>query len=157
MNKGFGRHRKGSSLAKHRQNYILAFKMEKLKTKMYLWLVGNLKRSASSPLLTIFKQLSHIKKKRAEMRLKKLPHYDKILIWSINLLLVGLLVSRVMIINNDKSPIAYILGYAVLISFNLLLWLILSFFKVKFAGQFKRLIMGLLVLFLPLLFFVIYG
>jgi len=91
------------------------------------------------------------------MILNKLPRYDKILIWSINLLLIGLLVSRVMIIDNDKSPIVYIFGYAVLISFDLLLWLILSLFKVKFVGQFKRLITGLLVLFLPLLFLVIYG
>jgi hypothetical protein len=62
-----------------------------------------------------------------------------------------------MLIDNDKSPIAYVFGYAILISFDLLLWLILRFFKVKVAEQFKRLIAVLLVLFLPFLFFVIYG
>jgi len=83
--------------------------------------------------------------------------FDKALLYGINLILVGLLISRVMIIDNDKSPIVFILGYTVLTCLNLLLWLILSFFKVKIARLFKKLIIDLAVLFLPLLLLVIYG
>ena len=81
---------------------------------------------------------------------------SKTILWSVNLLLIGLLVGRVMIIDNDKSPVAYILGYAVLTSLNVLIWIMLAIFKVQFAGQFKKVIVGFLVLFLPLLFLVIF-
>ena len=79
----------------------------------------------------------------------------KITVWSINLILIVLLVSRVIIIDNDKSPLAYIVGYTFLTTLNIIIWIILLLLKAEFSKQFKLLIIGLLILFLPLLFLVI--
>ena len=74
-----------------------------------------------------------------------------VIIAIVDLLLVGLLAGRILYIDNDKGSVVFIAGYGFVIILNLILWLLLRITKSNVAKQFPSILLGLFILFLPLL------
>ena len=72
----------------------------------------------------------------------------------LNFTLIGLLSARIIYVDNDKGPSAFILGYGLILIVNAIAWGILAILKLKLAKPYGRLIWLLLVLFIPLLILV---
>ncbi len=76
-----------------------------------------------------------------------------VLLWVINVTVIGLLIGRVKAINNDKAPLVFLFGYPVLIVANLVVWGLLALFKSTFTGPVGICVLFLVLLFLPLLLY----
>jgi hypothetical protein len=78
----------------------------------------------------------------------------KTLVFIIDLILIIALTWRVIDIDNDKMYIVFIFGYGVIVALNLALWTILALFKSSIAKDFGKIIIGLIILFIPLWLYV---
>jgi hypothetical protein len=76
-----------------------------------------------------------------------------VLLWAVNVTIIGLLIGRVKEIDNDKAPLVFLFGYPVLIVMNLVVWGLLALFKSRFAGPVGNCVLFLALLFLPLLLY----
>lgn len=78
----------------------------------------------------------------------------KTIIFFIDLVLIIALTWRVIDIDNDKMYIVFVFGYGVIVVLNLALWTILALFKSALAKNFGKIIIGLIILFIPLWIYV---
>jgi len=78
----------------------------------------------------------------------------KTIVFVLNAIIIGLIVFFVFKTNSDKSPIIFIVFYPALIIFNLIIAIVLELLKMTQAKIYKQIIIGLLILFIPLVFMI---
>ena len=78
----------------------------------------------------------------------------KTIAFVLNAMIVGLIIFFVFKTNSDKSPIIFIVFYPALIIFNLIISIVLELLKMTQAKIYKQIIIGLLILFIPLVFMI---
>lgn len=78
-----------------------------------------------------------------------------VLIWTVNIGLIGFLAVRIIPFDNDKSPFVFIFGYLCVVALNLAVWGISSLIKTTLAAHMGRSVTVLAILFVPLLVYLI--
>jgi tryptophan-rich sensory protein len=76
-----------------------------------------------------------------------------LIIGTINLILIILVTYRVVAVDNDKSIVVFMFFYFVLIGLNFMLWAILSLLKRGHKTKMGTIIIGLVILFFPILIY----
>jgi len=79
----------------------------------------------------------------------KSNHLHKTICFSINLIIVGLIIYAVKSDNSDKSPIILMVFYPILFLMNFVILLILWFLKSSHVQIYKQALMVLLILLIP--------
>lgn len=75
----------------------------------------------------------------------------KVIVWTLNCLLLTVLIVRTFQIDNDKAPVLFSFYYAVILLINLILWFSFSFTDKTVKAEFKTISLTLLLIFIPLL------
>jgi hypothetical protein len=76
----------------------------------------------------------------------------RLTVFLINLLIVGVVLWRVKIINDDKAILIYVVYYPILLLLNFLFWVILTLLKNEHSQTFGEVTLILLILLMPLFF-----
>ncbi len=72
----------------------------------------------------------------------------------LNAIIVGLIIYFVFKTDSDKSPIIFMVFYPALTILNLLIAIVLGFFKLAQAKIYKQVVIGQLIIFVPLVFII---
>ena len=76
---------------------------------------------------------------------------NKIISIFLNAVIIILIIYFVYRTDSDKSPIIFMVLYPVLFTLNLLILFVLGLAKSKYSKIYKQIVLGLLILFFPLL------
>lgn len=81
-------------------------------------------------------------------------YIHRVIAFFVNAFIVGLLIYFVIKTNSDKSPIIFMIFYPLLTLVNLTISLVLWGFKSSQSKIYKQTIIGLVILFVPLIFII---
>lgn len=82
-------------------------------------------------------------------------HFHKAIAFFINIFIVSTLIYFVVNDSSDKSPVIFMVFYPLLTIINLIISLVLWYFKMQQLHIYKQTTMALFVLMLPLIFIII--